>query len=113
MSPLLQESIKTLQVDVEGMRGTLASVDSQLPIIIKRLDRADMERLELRRGNQRLELLNAFEHHPLERALISKLYDAYKAQGGNSYIDKMYDIWASPNEEVPPTVKPRRGKNKD
>jgi len=42
---------------------------------------------------KRLELLNYLQHTPTNKALIHQLYDAYKAAGGNSYMDEVYQQW--------------------
>ena len=42
---------------------------------------------------KRLELLHLFSDDPSQTLLINNIYDEYKKEGGNSYIDQKYQDW--------------------
>ena len=57
--------------------------------------KADSEkwRKKIERQIKRLEFLYAIHFCTNNEVLIKQLYDEYKALGGNSYIDQMYQDW--------------------
>jgi hypothetical protein len=48
---------------------------------------------EIRRWVKRLELLEAIHHTPDAAQVIHQVYKEYKAVGGNSYVDEVYETW--------------------
>ncbi len=48
----------------------------------------------LKKDNLRIQCLQMMQHDPCNRFTITMLYDQYKAQGGNSYLDAEYKKWA-------------------
>lgn len=48
----------------------------------------------LKKDNLRLQALQMMQHDPTNRFAITFLYDQYKKQGGNSYLDAEYERWA-------------------
>lgn len=56
----------------------------------------------------RLEIVNTIKHFPNEQSKIMALYDEYKAKGGNSYIDEIFNEWTRLTDKKP--VKRRKKK---
>ena len=48
----------------------------------------------LKMDNLRIQCLHFMQHDPTNRVTITILYDRYKQQGGNSYLDSEYEKWA-------------------
>ena len=51
------------------------------------------QRYGLSKRLTRLELLDMLSHRPERRDMVLGIYDAYKKQGGNSYVDTLIDEW--------------------
>ena len=49
---------------------------------------------ELRLSITQLKILNLIQHDPKDKYTICLLYDEYKKNGGNSYLDAMYNKWS-------------------
>lgn len=64
-----------------------------------------LQRMELRL--LRLEIMHTVQNYPTEQEKIMSLYDEYKARGGNSYIDEIYNEWA---KRIAAKTKPKRKK---
>ena len=48
----------------------------------------------LKMENLRLQFLQMIQHDPVNRAVITMLYDKYVNEGGNSYILAEFEKWA-------------------
>lgn len=63
-----------------------ARLESKIDIIIQ--DNKDLK-LEM----LRLKFLQLVQHSPEEKTAICETYDAYKKNGGNSFVDSMFEKW--------------------
>lgn len=61
-------------------------LESKIDIIIQ--DNKDLK-LEM----LRLKFLQLVQHSPEEKTAICETYDAYKKNGGNSFVDSMFEKW--------------------
>lgn len=59
-----------------------------------KIDMLIQDNKDLKLEMLRLKILQLIQHNPEEKTIICKLYDTYKNQGGNSFIDDMYKKWA-------------------
>jgi hypothetical protein len=81
---------------ITAVGGAFAVVNRTLKPIIRKLEKVDenSERLEgISSVIRKLEIVSLIHHSPENEMLICKLYDKYKKDGYNSYIDELFNEW--------------------
>ena len=62
---------------------------------IDAFEKMNDEFVNINKSLLRLELISAMDHRTGDESNIYKLYEDYKANGGNSYVDKLMKDWES------------------
>jgi hypothetical protein len=81
---------------ITAVGGAFAVVNRTIKPIVRKLEQVDenSKRLEgISATIRKLEIVGLIHHSPDNEMLICKMYDKYKKDGYNSYIDELFEEW--------------------